>query len=211
MDWNGYGLYWAIIEMLRNESTYKLSLDKNTYRAIKMQTGTTINVQDFIQDCIYEYKNGESGNGLFNADKHSFWSESLLRRMQKYEEIKQKRSAAGKKAMQNRWGKQNDNKAIRELSKRKINGYSSNNKIITNAIKKYKEVITKNNKSNQIKSNQIKLNKIKLKEMKSIFPSGYKAKENKTLDDMMDETEKMEYELLIHNCEMNIFTPRACY
>ena len=169
MDWNGYGLYWAIIEMLRNESTYKLSLDKNTYRAIKMQTGTTINVQDFIQDCIYEYKNGESGNGLFNADKHSFWSESLLRRMQKYEEIKQKRSAAGKKAMQNRWGKQNDNKAIRELSKRKI------------------------------------------KEMKSIFPSGYKAKENKTLDDMMDETEKMEYELLIHNCEMNIFTPRACY
>ena len=204
--------------MLRNESTYKLSLDKNTYRAIKMQTGTTINVQDFIQDCIYEYKNGESGNGLFNADKHSFWSESLLRRMQKYEEIKQKRSAAGKKAMQNRWGKQNDNKAIRELSKRKINGYSRNNKIITNviknnnnvitnAIKKYREVITKNNKSNKIKSNQIKLNKIKLKEMKSIFPSGYKANENKILDDMMDETEKMEYELLIHNCEMNIFTP----
>ena len=194
--------------MLRNESTYKLSLDKNTYRAIKMQTGTTINVQDFIQDCIYEYKNGESGNGLFNADKHSFWSESLLRRMQKYEEIKQKRSAAGKKAMQNRWGKQNDNKAIRELSKRKINGYSrnnkiitnvikNNNKVITNAIKKYREAITKNNKSN----------KIKLKEMKSIFPSGYKANENKILDDMMDETEKMEYELLIHNCEMNIFTP----
>ena len=30
---------------------------------------------------------------------------------------------------------------------------------------------------------------------------------NKTLDDMMDETEKMEYELMIHNCEMNIFTP----
>ena len=153
--------------MLRNESTYKLSLDKNTYRAIKMQTGTTINVQDFIQDCIYEYKNGESGNGLFNADKHSFWSESLLRRMQKYEEIKQKRSAAGKKAMQNRWGKQNDNKAIRESSKRKINGYSrnnkiitnvikNNNKVITNAIKKYREAITKNNKSNKIKSNQIK-------------------------------------------------------
>lgn len=67
--------------MLRNESTYKLSLDKNTYRAIKIQTGTTLNVEDFIRDCIDEYKNGESGNGLFNADGHSFWSESLLRRM----------------------------------------------------------------------------------------------------------------------------------
>ena len=54
---------------------------------------------------------------------------------------------------------------------------------------------------------QIKLNKIKLNEITSIFPSSYKAKKNKTLDDMMDDTEKMEYELMIHNCEMNIFTP----
>ena len=43
--------------------------------------------------------------------------------------------------------------------------------------------------------------------MTSIFPSSEKEKKNKTLDDMMDETEKMEYELMIHNCEMNIFTP----
>ena len=56
-------------------------------------------------------------------------------------------------------------------------------------------------------NNNNKLNKIKLNEIKSIFPSSYKAKKNKTLDDMMDETEKMEYELMIHNCEMNIFTP----
>ena len=28
--------------MLRNEATYKLPLDKTTYRAIKMHTGTTI-------------------------------------------------------------------------------------------------------------------------------------------------------------------------
>ena len=57
-----YGLYWAIIEMLRNESNYKLPLSKNTYRAIKMQTGTSIDIEEFIRDCINEYV-GESGNG----------------------------------------------------------------------------------------------------------------------------------------------------
>ena len=209
-----YGLYWAIIEMLRNESNYKLPLTKNTYRAIKMQTGTKIdNIEQFLKDCINEYV-GESGNGLFNSDGKNFWSESLLRRMEKYETLKEKRSQAGKKAMQNRWGKQNDNKR-----KKKIKGISqnskiitllskNNNKVITSVIKKHSSVIAKNNKLNQIKSNQIKLNKIKLKEIKSIYPSNHKPeKENKTLTNMMDETEKMEFERLINNCEMYIFSP----
>ena len=64
----GYGLYWVIIEMMRNEEDYQLFLNKNTYRAIKMQTGTTIDVEKFINDCIYEYKDGETGNGLFNTN-----------------------------------------------------------------------------------------------------------------------------------------------
>ena len=204
--------------MLRNESTYKLPLNKNTYRAIKMQTGTTIDVEKFINDCINEYTDGETGNGLFNANNNLFWSESFLRRMQKYEDLKEKRSQAGKKAMQNRWGnKQNYNKVITK-KQRKIKGISKNNKIITmlskennkvitNVIKNRNKVIAKNNKSNQIKSNQTKLNKIKLKDMKSIYPSDHKSKENKTLDEMMDEMEKMEFETIISNCEMHIFSP----
>ena len=204
--------------MLRNESTYKLPLNKNTYRAIKMQTGTTIDVEKFINDCINEYTDGETGNGLFNANNNLFWSESFLRRMQKYEDLKEKRSQAGKKAMQNRWGnEQNYNKVITK-KQRKIKGISKNNKIITmlskennkvitNVIKNRNKVIAKNNKSNQIKSNQIKLKKIKLKDMKSIYPSDHKSKENKTLDEMMDEMEKMEFETIISNCEMHIFSP----
>lgn len=203
--------------MLRNESTYKLPLNKTTYRAIKMQTGTSIDIQEYLNDCITEYTDGESGNGLFNTDNKCFWSASLLRRMEKYEALKEKRSEAGKKAMQNRWGnKQSNNKVITKPNK-KIKGISKNNKIITmlskknnkvitNAIKKYNNVIAKNNKLNQNKSNQIKLNKIKIKEMKSIYPSNQKPKENKTLDEMMDETEKMEFERLINNCEMHIFS-----
>lgn len=214
----GYGLYWAILEMLRNEAIYKLPLNKTTYRAIKMQTGTTIDVEKYLMDCINEYTDSESNNGLFNTDNKSFWSASLLRRMEKYETLKEKRSQAGKKAMQNRWGKQNNNNAITNKPKKKIKGICKNNKIITMLSKKNNKVITsviknnskfitKNNKLNQIKSNQIKLNKIKLKEMKSIYPSNHKPQENKTLDEMMDEMEKMEFDMIISNCEMHILSP----
>lgn len=196
--------------MLRNEATYKLPLDKTTYRAIKMHTGTTIDVEAYLKDCISEYTDGESGNGLFNSDKKFFWSASLLRRMEKYETLKEKRSQAANA----RWNKERKKESKSNAKKKQkqckcIKGYCISN---ANAYKKrYKSntILCKLNqiKSNKIKLNKIKLNKIKLNEITSIFPSGYKAKKNKTLDDMMDKTEKMEYELMIHNCEMNIFTP----
>lgn len=191
--------------MLRNEATYKLPLDKTTYRAIKMHTGTIIDVEAYLKDCISEYTDGESGNGLFNSDKKFFWSASLLRRMEKYETLKEKRSQAANA----RWNKERKKESKSNAKKKQkqckcIKSYCISN---ANAYKKRYKSNTKLCKLNQIKSNQIKLNKIKLNEITSIFPSSYKAKKNKTLDDMMDETEKMEYELMIHNCEMNIFTP----
>lgn len=57
---------------------------------------------------------------------------------------------------------------------------------------------------NQIKS---KSNKIKLKEIKSIYPSNHIPKGNENLNDMMDEIEKKEFQILINNCEMHIFSP----
>ena len=199
-----YGLYWAIIEMLRNESNYKLPLTKNTYRAIKMQTGTKIdNIEQFLKDCINEYV-GESGNGLFNSDGKNFWSESLLRRMEKYESIKEKRVAAANA----RWNKNKPNNAKKHNANQKqckcIKGYYKSN---ANAYKNKYTCNTKLCKLNKIKSNQIKLNKIKIKERKSIYPSNHKPEENKTLDNMMDETDKMEFARLINNCEMHIFSP----
>jgi hypothetical protein len=200
--------------MLRNESTYKLPLNKNTYRAIKMQTGTTIDVEKYLNDCINEYRDDESGNGLFNADKKTFWSASLLRRMEKYETLKEKRSQAANA----RWNKEKDKKqeadkkqeknakkckSIKNICKSNANAYKKSYKCKANLKKSYANLC----KLNQIKSNQIKLNKIKLKEMKSIYPSNHKPEENKTLDDMMDKMEKTEFERLIKNCEMHIFSP----
>lgn len=88
----GYGLYWAIIEMLRNEEDYKLEASKNTYRAIKTLTNTTIDIEKFINDCIDDYK-------LFEQNEGKFYSKSLLRRM----EEKEKKSTIAREKAQKRW------------------------------------------------------------------------------------------------------------
>ena len=167
-----------------------------------MQTGTTIDVEKFVDDCINEYKDSESGNGLFNSKNGMFWSESFLRRMEKYEDLKEKRRQAANARWNKDEEKTEDKNNKNNAKKCKcIKGYCKSNANANQ--KKYKC----NAKSQKVYAKLCKLNEIKLNEITSIFPSSYKAKKNKTLDDMMDETEKMEYELMIHNCEMNIFTP----
>lgn len=174
-------MFWIIIEILRNTESYKLPLEKNTYRSIKIQSNTSIDIEEYIRDCINEYKETKDGNGLFNTDGKYFWSESLLKRMTKMEEVSAKRKKAGQRGAQGRWGKTEENNSKKE------------------------EKIAKNSK---IKSKIKSKYKIKLKEIKSIYPSNHKpGKENKTLTNMMDETEKMEFERLINNCEMYIFSP----
>ncbi len=94
----GYGLFWAIIEQLRSEDNYILPRNKNTYRAIKVNTNTTIDVEKYIEDCINEY-------GLFviSDDGEYFYSKSLKRRMDIKDKNKIKRSEAGKKGAEKRW------------------------------------------------------------------------------------------------------------
>lgn len=88
----GYGLYWAIIEMLRNEEDYRLTLDNKTYRAIKTLTNTTIDIEKFINDCLEDYE-------LFEQDDEKFYSNSLLRRMQE----KEKKSVIAREKAEKRW------------------------------------------------------------------------------------------------------------
>ncbi len=193
--------------MLRNESEYKLPLNKNTYRAIKMQTGTTINVEKYLNDCINEYRDDESRNGLFNTDNKTFWSASLLRRMEKYEGLKEKR----RQAANARWNKESE-KETKKSTKNNVKKC----KCIKNICKcitlakgkqytcnaKLKKVYAKICKLNQIKSNQIKL-----KNIKSIYPSNHVHKENKSLDEMMDEIDKIEFENIISSCELHVLSP----
>lgn len=47
---------------------------------------------------------------------------------------------------------------------------------------------------------------INIYDLKSIYPSNHEAGQNKKLNDMMDEMEKMEFNILISNCEMHVLS-----
>ena len=185
--------------MLRNESTYKLPLNKNTYRAIKMQTGTNIDIEKFINDCINEYKDSESGNGLFNSKDGMFWSASFLRRMQKYETLKDKR----RQAANARWNKENEEAKKQENAKicKSIKGFCKCNasayKKVYKCNAKIKKLYAKKCKLNQIKLNEIKLNKIR-----SIYPSDHVTAKNEKV-----KMDAIEFERIITNCELHILDP----
>lgn len=102
----GYGLYWALLEMMRNEADYMLEYTNNSFRAIKSLTNAKIDVGQFIDTCINDYQ-------LFVLDKEKnrFYSKSFLRRMQEYEkklEIKRANGRLGGRPRKN--GNASENK-----------------------------------------------------------------------------------------------------
>lgn len=80
----GYGLYWCIIEMLRETPEYKLPLDSIDDIAY------SLNIEkEKVEKTIKNYN-------LFVIEEDLFFSERLLRSMEKYTTTKKKLSNAGK-------------------------------------------------------------------------------------------------------------------
>lgn len=91
----GYGWYWIIVEMLREQEDYKLRIDKYIWNALAMQMQCDSNAaKQFASDCINEF-------GLFESDDEFFWSNSLLKRMN----TKDEKSEKARKAAEARWNK----------------------------------------------------------------------------------------------------------
>jgi hypothetical protein len=101
MGWEGYGLFWAIIEMLRNESDFRM---RTHYKGIAFALQTH-------EDCIKRLINDFD---LFQLDDQYFWSESLLKRM----ELKEERSEKARESAKKRWNRDNDANAMRTHSER---------------------------------------------------------------------------------------------
>jgi hypothetical protein len=86
---SGYGMWWVIVEILREQADYKLEYDEITFIMLADELGTSVEqAKDFVEDCINKYK-------LLVTDHEKFWSESLLKRMQRLNEIREKRKKAG--------------------------------------------------------------------------------------------------------------------
>lgn len=140
----GYGLYWVIIEMLRNEESYKLSLNKNTYRAIKTLTNTTIDIEKFIKDCIEDYE-------LFLQEDEKFYSNSLLKRMLEYE---RKKEANKKNGMLGGRPKKTEKKP--NGFENETQGYENETQKNQSKGKENKEKENKENKNNNIPVSEAK-------------------------------------------------------
>ena len=99
LGWEGYGLYWAIVENLREAKQYRL---RPNFKAIAMSLGVE---EDTIQAIICDFD-------LFafedEGDKRYFYSPSLRARMSEADAKKELRAEAGRKGAEARWaGREN--------------------------------------------------------------------------------------------------------
>lgn len=138
-----YALWWFIIERMRKEEDFKLDYDKKTVRTIKVLTGTKIDVEKFINDCINEYD-------LFILDNEKFYSKSFLNRMNLMIEKQQKKSEQARIA----------GKRSAEVRKQKRESEMNNNSTdvqqpLENNITNVEQPL-ENSQRNSTKSNQIK-------------------------------------------------------
>lgn len=85
--WCGYGLYFAVVEVLRCENNFRYPIADIDNLAFDFQTDPKV-----LKDIILNF-------GLFTKNKTHFWSESLLKRM----ELKELKSTQARLAAKKRW------------------------------------------------------------------------------------------------------------
>ena len=93
----GYGMFWVIVETMRETTGYKIKQKKYVIEAFAEQMQCTVDeVTKFIEDCIKEFE-------LFIKEDNFFYSESLLERMAKLEGLRVNRQR-GAYAMHEKYG-----------------------------------------------------------------------------------------------------------
>ena len=91
----GYGIYWILIETLRDQPSYKYPIA--LIPAIARRYNTTA---EKMKTVVGNY-------GLFTVDENDFFSLSLMKRMELYEYKREIARAAGRKSAQKRLGSGN--------------------------------------------------------------------------------------------------------
>lgn len=99
LGWEGYGLFWGLIELLRNQPDYRM---QKHYMSIAFALHTD---ESKIKSLVNDFD-------LFSQDHDLFWSESLLKRM----ELKEEKSEKMRNAANKRWNKDSDAQAMHKHS-----------------------------------------------------------------------------------------------
>ena len=157
----GYGIFFMLIERLREEEGYKSTIDYDTL-AFDLRVEP-----EKVKQVVENYDLFK-----FTEDGKYFYSDSFNERMEMMNAKRKKRAEAGKKGAEKRWkNRQNDSNANgKAIAMPKQND--------SNAIAMLKQSQCDTNSepmafdSNKIKLNKIKLNKTKINKNKPVTSSG---------------------------------------
>lgn len=170
----GYGIYWVLIEKLRGRKDYKMPFSIIPSLARRYMT-----TPEKMKTVIMQY-------GLFQYDDEGFfYSESLIRRMNALDELKQRRAIAGKKAVEARWLKEKDTKRI-------ANEHESYSKRIANEQQTNTDAI-------RLDTDKIRIDKNRIDKSKE---------ENKEIEDKSSTKKKKEYDEFVER--MYALYPTKC-
>ena len=109
----GYGLYWMLVEILREQPEYKYPLGKFSFRSLAMQMNCDSGLlEGCIVDCCTEFV--DENSSLLSMDDNYLWSASLLRRMKVVDEVSEVRKSAAEK----RWKSKSNANALQSKCKK---------------------------------------------------------------------------------------------
>jgi len=133
MGAEGYGIYWMLIESLRSETDYRLPI--SVTKALSRRFNTS---DEKVLTVISRY-------GLFERDDECFWSDSLLRRMNAYDEVKEKRRLAGRrggeaKAANAKQEPSNDLANAKQMPSKSLANRVEKNRVEKSRVEKSKEM-----------------------------------------------------------------------
>lgn len=151
----GYGWYWILVEMMREQEDYSLSLDgKYVFNAFALQLDTTAErCKEFVEDCINEFK-------LFESTDTKFYSKSLKGRMK----LREEKSEKARESANARW-----NKPPKQAKQEESQNDSNANALKSDAIKESKEKESKDNIYTDIFNFYIKLDIVKHKTLTPVM------------------------------------------
>lgn len=151
--WEGYGIYWAIIERLRDSSDHKYQND--SIKGLSVSLGIKRHV---LEEIVNNY-------GLFDSDEDCFWSPSLMRRM----DIVEKKRGLAKKASKARWVKNvSDTNAAKQVSENDANTDASAMQMQCGR-NADASIVQCEIDADAMQGNEMKVNEMKLNERKGNF------------------------------------------
>lgn len=122
----GYGVYFMLLERLRDEQDYVSVKDYNMIAFdLRVDAG-------LIKSVVEDF-----GLFAFTEGGECFYSESFNRRMSIKDEVKNVRSEAGRRGAEKRWGSKKNAVEIAENGKTMANAMANDSKTMANAIKNY--------------------------------------------------------------------------